>query len=93
MLQPENQTNKYERLFIDIHSGQIKIPNFQRNFFWGKQQTAKLIDSIIKGFPIGTFILWKTKEEFRYFKNIGNAKLPKTPRVSPSCISLMDSNE
>ena len=48
MLQPENQTKKYERLFVDIHSGQIKIPNFQRNFVWGKLQTAKLIDSIIK---------------------------------------------
>jgi len=80
MLQPENQTKKYERLFVDIHSGQIKIPNFQRSFVWGKVQTAKLIDSIIKGFPIGTFILWKTKEEIRHYKNIGNDELPKTPR-------------
>ena len=80
MLQPENQTKKYERLFMDIHSGQIKIPNFQRDFVWDKQQTAKLIDSIIKGFPIGTFILWKTKEEIRHYKNIGNDELPKTPK-------------
>jgi len=80
MLQPENQNKKYERLFVDIHSGKIKIPNFQRSFVWGKVQTAKLIDSIIKGFPIGTFILWKTREEIRHYKNIGNDKLPKTPR-------------
>ena len=39
-----------------------------------------LRDSIIKGFPIGTFILWKTKEELRHFKNIGNACLPSPPK-------------
>jgi len=80
MLQPENQTKKYERLFLDIDSGKIKIPNFQRRFVWGKVQTAKLIDSIIKGFPIGTFIFWETKEELRHHRNIGNVKLPKTPK-------------
>lgn len=78
MLQPENRNKKYERLFVEIHDGQIKIPNFQRDFVWDKLQTAKLIDSIIKGFPIGTFILWKTREEIRHYKNIGNDELPKT---------------
>lgn len=84
MLQPENQNKKYERLFIEIHDGQIKIPNFQRSFVWDKLQTAKLIDSIIKGFPIGTFILWKTKEEMRHYKSIGNDELPKTKKGSTS---------
>ena len=84
MLQPENQNKKYERLFIEIHDGQIKIPNFQRSFVWDKLQTAKLIDSIIKGFPIGTFILWKTKEEMRHYKSIGNDELLKTKKGETS---------
>lgn len=84
MLQPENQNKKYERLFLEIHDGQIKIPNFQRSFVWDKLQTAKLIDSIIKGFPIGTFILWKTQEEMRHYKSIGNDELPKTKKGSTS---------
>ena len=92
MLQPENQTKKYERLFVDIHSGQIKIPNFQRNFVWGKLQTAKLIDSIIKGFPIGTFILWKTKEEIRHYKNIGDDALPKTSK-GESVMYILDGQQ
>jgi hypothetical protein len=79
MLQPENQSKKYQHLFTGIDSGQIKIPKFQRDFVWYKEQTAKLIDSIIKGFPIGTFILWKTREELRHIKNIGNAELPEPP--------------
>lgn len=79
-LQPENQSKKYEALFVEIDKGDIKLPMFQREFVWEKEQTAKLIDSIIKGFPIGTFIFWKTKEELRSYKDIGNHKLPETPK-------------
>lgn len=79
MLQPENQTKKYDYLFSDIDTGRIKIPDFQRNFVWHKEQTASLIDSLLKGFPIGTFILWKTKEELRQVKEIGNIPLPDVP--------------
>jgi hypothetical protein len=35
------------------------------------------MDSIIKGYPIGTFIFWKTKERLRSVRNLGNAKLPE----------------
>ncbi len=80
MLQPENQSKKYESLFTEIDDGKIKIPMFQRDFVWSKEQTAKLIDSIIKGFPIGTFILWKTREEMRSVKNVGNVDLPEIPK-------------
>jgi len=80
MLQPENQPKKYQHLFTEIDTGKIKIPKFQRDFIWEKEQTAKLIDSIIKGYPIGTFILWKTREELRHYKDIGNIKLPETPK-------------
>jgi len=92
MLQPENQTKKYDSLFLAIDGGTIKIPNFQRKFIWGKQQTAKLIDSIIKGFPIGTFIFWKTKEELRHYKNIGNVELPKTPK-GESVLYVLDGQQ
>ncbi len=80
MHQPENQSKKYTTLFTAIDEGYIKIPQFQRDFVWDKVRTAKLLDSIIKGFPIGTFILWKTHEELRHVKNIGNAALPPTPK-------------
>lgn len=79
-MQPQPQSKKYEVLFTGIDSGQIKIPMFQRDFVWGKEQSARLIDSIIKGYPIGTFILWKTREELRAFKNIGNINLPEAPK-------------
>lgn len=80
LLQPDNHNKKYESLFVEIDTGQIKLPMFQREFVWDKNQSAKLIDSILKGFPIGTFIFWKTKEELRSYKEVGNHKLPETPR-------------
>jgi hypothetical protein len=80
LLQPENANKKYEALFLEIDAGQIKLPRFQREFVWDKEQSAKLIDSILKGFPIGTFIFWKTKEELRSYKELGNHRLPETPK-------------
>ncbi|WP_341918890.1 DUF262 domain-containing protein [Polaromonas sp. YR568] len=80
LLQPDNHNKKYEALFVEIDSGQIKLPMFQREFVWEKEQSAKLIDSILKGFPIGTFIFWKTKDELRSYKEVGNHKLPETDK-------------
>lgn len=79
LLQPDNHNKKYEALFVEIDTGQIKLPMFQREFVWEKEQSAKLIDSILKGFPIGTFIFWKTREELRSYKEVGNHKLPDSP--------------
>lgn len=80
LLQPDNATKKYEALFLEIDQGRIKLPMFQREFVWDKEQSAKLIDSILKGYPIGTFIFWKTKESLRSVKDIGNHQLPDTPK-------------
>ncbi len=80
MYSPENQTKNYSQLFNDIDTGLVKIPQFQRDFVWEKEQTAKLVDSIIKGYPIGTFIFWKTDEELKTIREIGNLKLPERPK-------------
>lgn len=77
--QPENHSKKYSVLFADIDAGRTKLPRFQRDFVWDKAQTAKLIDSILKGFPVGTFIIWKTRDRFRHFRELGNLPLPEPP--------------
>lgn len=79
MFQPIPGTLQYNMLVNEIEKGLIKIPQFQRKFVWSKEDSAKLLDSIIKGFPIGTFILWKTKVSLRSIRNIGGLVLPDTP--------------
>lgn len=77
--QPKPDSKKYTDLISEIQKGQIKVPKFQRNFVWSLDKTAKLLDSILKGYPIGTFILWETNERLNDIKNIGNLELPAVP--------------
>ncbi|WP_205371060.1 DUF262 domain-containing protein [Thermoleptolyngbya sp. PKUAC-SCTB121] len=74
---PEPQTKTFPSLVGAIEQGQIKIPQFQRDFVWTMQKSAGLIDSVIKGYPIGTFIFWRTKERLRSVKDIGKQVLPE----------------
>lgn len=77
---PEPHGGSFSRLSEDIKSGRLKIPMFQRDFVWSMNKSAQLLDSIVKGYPIGTFIFWKTKDGLGSIKNIGNLKLPETPK-------------
>lgn len=78
-LQPKPDSKKYTDLISEIQKGHIKVPKFQRNFVWSIEATAQLLDSILKGYPIGTFILWETHERLNDIKNIGNLELPEVP--------------
>lgn len=77
--QPKPDSKHYSELISDIQKGIIKIPKFQREFVWSIDKTAQLLDSILKGYPIGTFILWQTDERMNEIKNIGNQEIPETP--------------
>jgi len=77
--QPKPDSKKYSDLISEIQKGIIKIPKFQRDFVWSIDKTAKLLDSILKGYPIGTFILWQTDERINDIKNVGNLNIPPTP--------------
>jgi len=76
---PEPQSFLITDLINDVKRGYIKIPQFQRDFIWSKEKAASLMDSILKGYPIGTMILWKTKETLRAIRNLGGVDLPETP--------------
>ncbi len=72
------------RNLIDrVSSGDIRIPAFQRDFVWASEQVAFLIDSIYKGFPIGTIIFWQTDERLKTEKYLGSFRLPEPKRDYP----------
>lgn len=66
--------NNYPDLLSQIENGVIKIPQFQRDFVWPISKSAALLDSIVKGYPVGTFIFWHTSEQLRTVRSIGNKK-------------------
>lgn len=77
--QPKPESKKYSDLIYEIKKGTIKIPKFQRDFVWSIDKTAQLLDSILKGYPIGAFILWQTNERLNHIKDIGNLIIKDTP--------------
>lgn len=62
-----------------VADGKYLIPEFQRDFIWDKRQMIDLFDSIVKGFPIGSIILWSPQEDnFDSFDVIGGVKIKKS---------------
>ena len=88
MKQPENQSTSYTTLFSAVDEGTIKIPQFSGTSSGTNPKPLGSFDSIIKGFPIVTFILWRTIEEFRHVKNIGNVALQQAPKGEQVSYSL-----
>jgi len=70
-------------LLSDVAKGNVKIPVFQREYVWLDDQIMSLLDSIYKGFPVGSLLLWSTKERLRHERNVGGFHLPNTPENYP----------
>lgn len=60
---PEARAFKVEDLLAELRLGRIRIPNFQRGLRWGREDAAKLIDSLYRGFPVGTLLFWETEAD------------------------------
>lgn len=74
---------KIDRLRNKIIEGNIKIPPFQREFVWKQEQVIELLDSIIEDYPIGSILLWETKDDLPAKRNIGGFDLPNPTEDYP----------
>lgn len=62
------------------------LPSVQRPFVWGSRYESekyicRLFDSIVRGYPIGTIIIWKTSQEVPYRKFIDEYENGKTSEI------------
>lgn len=48
-----------DTIFTWIKIGEIAIPEIQRPFVWDASQVRDLLDSLLKGYPVGYLISWK----------------------------------
>jgi len=48
-----------DTIFTWIKTGEIAIPEIQRPFVWDATQVRDLLDSLLKGYPVGYLISWK----------------------------------
>lgn len=66
--------------------------SFRENLFGRFKKSAGLIDSVIKGYPIGTFIFWSTKERLRSVRNLGSVSLPDA-KEGQSVLYVLDGQQ
>lgn len=60
---PEAETYQIQRIVDLVLGGRVRIPSFQRSFRWTGDDVLDLLDSVHRGFPIGTLLLWKRPAE------------------------------
>lgn len=88
-----------------INENKIYLPAIQRKFVWKPRQIEKLFDSIMRGYPIGTFLFWSLKEEnvnkYTFYKfiqnyherdNYKNEITPK-PELKKNIIGVLDGQQ
>lgn len=56
---PEVQTFELDELVRGVCSGQIRVPSFHRGIKWDARDALILLDSIDRGYPVGTLLLWQ----------------------------------
>lgn len=73
-----------------ISSGSFVLPAIQREFVWKPAQICKFYDSLMQGYPFGTFLYWRVAAE-----NVGKFKFYEFmrhyhERDNPHCAPIED---
>ena len=71
-----------------IERRHLALPAIQREFVWGPEKISKLFDSLMQGYPFGTFLYWSVEPtnvpEYRFYDFV----LQYHERNNPHCPSL-----
>ena len=81
---PKAEIYRIEELVVKVKDGDIKLPKFQRPFVWSKKDVLRLLDSIYRGYPIGSILLWLTKEKLASEREIGGLKINQKDDMYPT---------
>lgn len=50
-------------LIRDIEDGRVILPAMQRNFVWSEEKICALFESLMRDYPIGTFLFWMVDQD------------------------------
>ena len=79
------------KLVDRVADGKIRVPRFQRNFVWKQPDLYTLLDSVRRGFPIGSILVWDTEEEIESAARIGPVGI--SPRTGGLVGYLLDGQQ
>lgn len=69
---------KLSNIVDEFSQGKIRIPRFQRNYVWDRPRVVKLLNSIYKEYPIGTFFFWEAPSTYIHlYRNIPDLNIPE----------------
>ena len=71
----------------EIHRHDLVLPAIQREFVWQPEQICRLFDSLMQGYPFGTFLYWRVAPEnsgrFKFFDFVLNYHQRDRPHCPP----------
>ena len=67
------------KLVERIAAGKIRVPRFQRAFVWKQADLYALLDSVLRGFPIGSILVWDTEETIETTRRVGLVEVDSPP--------------
>ena len=77
-----------EKTLDQIHRHDLVLPAIQREFVWRPEQIGRLFDSLMQGYPFGTFLYWRVDAEnsgkFKFYDFV----LDYHERDNPHCPQL-----
>mgnify|MGYP005738051403 CR=1 FL=1 len=93
-----------EKALQRIATHQFVLPAIQREFVWKPAQICRLFDSLMRGYPIGSFLFWqvdqKNTRQFSFYDFVLNYHQwlhPHCPRLSltgeRSVIAILDGQQ
>lgn len=68
------------KLVEDVAAGKIRVPRFQRAFVWKQTDLHDLLDSVLRGFPVGSILIWNTEIEIESASKVGPIDISPPPR-------------
>lgn len=72
---PKPEILRLEELALLVKNGEIKLPRFQRPFVWQRTEMLKLLDSIYKGYPIGSILIWHSSQRLTSERSIAGLEV------------------
>ena len=59
-----HKTDISVRELVDkVRHGELALPEMQRRYVWPATRVRDLLDSLYRGYPSGTILVWETDEE------------------------------
>src|SRR5512145_754091 len=84
------------QVLLELLRGEIRVPRFQRpgtEIVWKEEQRGDLLDSLYRGFPVGTILLWSTTSEIKCLERVAGFRIPELHAAGRPTRVLLDGHQ